>query len=252
MSSSDITRYERPAVTADCVLFTVIENCDVNAVSDDHLRLQVRLVRRPTSPEKGKWALLGAFVPIEERIEDVMRRAVREKGGYGQRFFAEQLYTFDTPGRDERWRVISVAYLGIIPIWESVTQRADDAYWFYIDQAARTLYQPVLDLSISFDELAFDHADILSVALDRLRAKVTCTDIALEFLHDRFTVSDIRSVMEAIAERPVSNVQRMFSKRIEKVEDADTAAVAGSDQAPQKRPAHRPAVTYRRKSQEDA
>lgn len=77
--SSDILRYERPALTADCVLFTAVEKEDEPRGGD--LVLQVRLVRRPNEPEEGKWALLGAFVPVEERIEDTMRRAALEKGG---------------------------------------------------------------------------------------------------------------------------------------------------------------------------
>lgn len=250
---SDITQYERPAITADCVLFTAVEK--EGSYRGEDLGLQVRLVKRNNAPEDGKWALLGAFVPIDDRIEDVMRRAVREKGGYGQDFFAEQLFTFDTPGRDERWRVISVAYIGIIPMWHSVTQAAPDARWFYVDTDSRELYQPVEDITISFEDLAFDHGEILGMAIDRLRGKATYTDMILNFIDEPIAIKDIKRVMEAVTEKPCNNPQRMFSGYLERLSEEEQLRAEGWDgvttgsneaHSKRKRPAHRPGILYRR------
>ena len=109
--SDNILKYERPAITADCVLFATLPDmqCEEDNMSCS-LSLCVRLTLRNREPEAGKWALLGAFVPIDERVEDVMVRAAAEKGNVAAPFYAEQLAMFDMPGRDERWRVISEAY----------------------------------------------------------------------------------------------------------------------------------------------
>lgn len=249
MANNDILEYDRPALTADCVLFTAVEKEDVPCGGE--FGLQVRLVKRPSEPEKGKWSLLGAFVPIDERIEDVMRRAVLSKGGYGDDFYSEQLFTFDTPGRDERWRVISVTYLGIANMHQRAVRHAPDAHWFFLDYNARTLHQPVLDLTISFDDLAFDHSEILAVAAERLRAKATYTDIALNFLDAPFSIKDIKRVMEVVTGKPCSNPQRTFEKYIERSEENDVPAACKANEGkatPVKRPAHRPGILYERKA----
>lgn len=247
---SDILKYDRPAITADCILFTAIEKIDEPRGGD--LGLQVRLVKRQNSPEQGKWALLGAFVPVDERIENVMRKAVRCKGGYTDDFYHEQLFTFDTPGRDERWRVISVAYIGIANMYQGSAQYAPDAHWFYVNYADRTLYQPVLDLTISFDDLAFDHGEILSVAIDRLQAKITYSDIALNFLTEPFSIKDIKRVMEAVTGKPCNNPQRTFEKYIERISEDGMPHSANSsrdgEEESSKRPAHRPSLLYKRKN----
>lgn len=235
-----ILRYERPALTADCVLFTTIE--DEKAERNGKLNLQVRLVKRTAEPEKDKWALLGAFVPVEERIEDVMRTATLNKGGYDG-FYAEQLFTFDTPGRDERWRVVSVAYLGIAKMYQGITKKAEDAYWFDIDFDESVVRQRILGLEIPFDELAFDHGDILKVALDRLRAKATYTDIALNFLDEPYRIKDIKRVMEAIMQKKCDNIQRVFERYIEKIEDGRSSGEENS-----KAKMGRPAALYRKKT----
>lgn len=235
--SSDILRYERPALTADCVLFTAVEKED--ELRGGELVLQVRLVRRPNEPEEGKWALLGAFVPVEERIEDTMRRAALEKGGYAD-FYAKQLHTFDTPGRDERWRVVSVAYLGIAKMWTGVSAPVGDtAMWFSIDYENKMLFQPALGEKLSFDELAFDHGDILHCAVERLRKEAASGDIALEFLYDTFTIRDINRVMDAIFDKKTNNTKRTFSRYIEPADTEENAAQ-------EKKPAHRPAQLFRR------
>lgn len=245
MANNDILKYDRPALTADCVLFTTVEKEDNPRGGE--LGLQVRLMKRPSEPEEGKWSLLGAFVPIDERIEDVMKRAVLSKGGYEDNFYSEQLFTFDTPGRDERWRVISVTYLGIANMHQGSAQHAPDAHWFFIDYDSRTLYQPVLDLTLSFDDLAFDHSEILAVAVERLRAKTTYTDIALNFLAAPFSIKDIKRVMEAVTGKPCNNPQRTFEKYIERSKDNDTPAVCKTTEG-KKRPAHRPGILYERKA----
>lgn len=232
---SDITRYERPAITADCALFTI------DCREDGAPALKVRLSRRPNAPEKGKWALLGAFVPIDDRIEDVMRRAVLDKGGYGKGFYASQLHTFDTPERDERWRVISVSYIGIVARDTAPDHFVEGAEWFYVDADAHMLESASSGEVLSFEALAFDHCAILCMALSRLRKEAASTDIALEFLRSPYTISDIRRVLETVTGKPSANTQRTFEKYIERASDEGQRDEEG------KRPAHRPGILYKRR-----
>lgn len=241
---SDILRYERPALTADCVLVRLRPDVPANKPV-----LQVRLVSRPNAPELGKLALIGAFVPVDERVDDVLARCVSNKAGIDE-FYFEQLYTFDTPGRDERWRVISVAHIGIVPPGapESTLPGVD---WYDIDAGSRTLYSFNRETTCSFDDLAFDHAEILDMALSRLAGKALWTDVAFRFIPEIFTISQLKGVLELLANKPVNNVKRDFGKVLEPAtapEKETQAILDGLEASPTvqpKRPAHRPASYYR-------
>ncbi len=89
-------KYARPAVTADCVVFTL-----------DDEDLKVLLIQRGQEPFKGQWALPGGFAEVGESLEDTARRELHEETGL-KNVFLEQLYTFSTPGRDPREHVILV------------------------------------------------------------------------------------------------------------------------------------------------
>lgn len=228
---SDILKYERPSLTADCVLLRIVFGGESRTPV-----LQVRLVRRPNAPEKGKLALIGAFISIDERVEEVLSRCVRDKAGIGD-FFFEQLYTFDTPGRDERWRVVSIAHLGIVSP-NSPENPIEGAEWYDIDVVNRQLIGASDQESISFDELAFDHAEILDTAIQRLRGKVLWTDIVFRFMPDTFTISQLKSALSLLAGKSVNNVKRDFGKYLEPVSADDV------ENGESKRPAHRPATLY--------
>jgi len=90
--------FRRPALTVDAVVFGL-----------DDEDLKVLLIRRDLEPFRGKWALPGGFVRVEESLEDAVRRELQEETGISQ-VFLEQLYTFGDVDRDPRERVVTVAY----------------------------------------------------------------------------------------------------------------------------------------------
>ncbi|MEO0733102.1 MAG: NUDIX hydrolase, partial [Bacteroidota bacterium] len=95
--------YPRPSVTVDIVVYGY----------DGGRQLKLLLIQRGSDPYKGSWALPGGFVDMEEDLESAALRELEEETGVKD-LFVEQLYTFGTPGRDPRGRVISVAYFALV------------------------------------------------------------------------------------------------------------------------------------------
>ncbi|MCS7046595.1 MAG: NUDIX hydrolase [Gemmataceae bacterium] len=119
---------------------------------------RVLLIRRKHPPFAGKWALPGGFVEIEEDLDAAARRELEEETGIrvGR---LEQLATFGAPNRDPRGRTISVVYLAHLDPRRVRPRPNDDAAevaWF-------PLRKP--------PPLAFDHAEILKTARQRLRKR---------------------------------------------------------------------------------
>jgi 8-oxo-dGTP diphosphatase len=177
--------YPRAALTVDCVVFGF-----------DGGELQVLLIRRGLPPFKDKWALPGGFVRVEETLDDAARRELAEETGL-QDVFLEQLYTFGTVKRDPRERVVSIAYFALVkPAAVTAATDAAEAKWY-----------PVSDLP----SLAFDHADILTTALTRLRGKLTYQPIGFELLPPKFTLTQLQRLYEAVLGEPLD--KRNFRKK---------------------------------------
>ena len=97
-------QYPRAALTVDCVVFGFDEG-----------ELKVLLIQRALEPFKGKWALPGGFVRVDETLDDAARRELAEEAGL-KNVFLEQLYTFGTVDRDPRERVVSVAHYALVKL----------------------------------------------------------------------------------------------------------------------------------------
>lgn len=167
-------KYPHPAVTVDLAIFTLIER-----------ELNILLVQRGREPFKGAWALPGGFVKIDEDLEDAAKRELLEETGFNARYL-EQLHTFGRPDRDPRERVISVAYFTIVAQTTAAIQAGSDA--------AAVKWHPVRRKL----QLAFDHRDILELAIDRLAARARDSAVAVQFLPPEFTLTDLQQVHEAI------------------------------------------------------
>jgi 8-oxo-dGTP diphosphatase len=179
--------YPRPSVTVDCVVFGV-----------DGADLQVLVVERADPPFQQQWALPGGFVSVSdgadqgESLEAAARRELAEETGVDAGYL-EQLYTFGNPGRDPRGRVISVAYMALVRSREHVAKAGSDA--------RRAQWRPVA--AMLSERLAFDHSDILAMALARLQAKVRYAPIGFRLLPERFTLPELQTVYEAALQRPL-------------------------------------------------
>ena len=181
-------QYPRAALAVDCVVFGF-----------DKAALKVLLIQRGLEPFEGKWALPGGFVRVDETLEDAARRELEEEAGLKQ-VFLEQLYTFGALHRDPRERVVSVAYYALVKLAAHQTKAATDAadaQWFPISKTQK---------------LQFDHREILDVALRRLKTKVRYEPIGFELLPQKFTLSQLQLLYEAVLEAQLD--KRNFRKKV--------------------------------------
>ena len=167
----------------DVVLFTVREHDPVERA------WQVLLVQRDDAAFAGKWALPGVLLRAEESFDAAARRALRERAGLDARdWYLEQLATFGAPGRDTRGRVISIGHVGLV--------RTDELDLAPGAGVLRAAWFPVA--ALPWGELAFDHGDMLRVAVDRVRGKVRYSWVAFQLLPDTFTLPELRAIYAAI------------------------------------------------------
>lgn len=181
-------QYPRAALTVDGVVFGF-----------DAGELKVLLIQRALEPFKGKWVLPGGFVHVDETLDEAARRELAEETGL-ENVFLEQLYTFGTVKRDPRERVVSVAYYALVKLSDHHAKAATDAanaQWFPVSQLPK---------------LAFDHAEIVALALTRLQGKVRYQPIGFELLPPKFTLSDLQHLYEAILGAELD--KRNFRKKV--------------------------------------
>ncbi len=191
MSRRAFQDYDRPSVAVDLVLMTVRAG-----------RLAALLQKRAGEAEAGKWALPGGFVGIEESLDDAAARVLADKARMAGAW-VEQLYTFGAPGRDPRGRVISVVYFALLSqerFAEALAAAHDLTLAEVVVDWAGEAGGPAraLDDDGSALALAFDHADILGLAVKRLRGKLDYSGIAFALLPDLFTLRELQQVHEAI------------------------------------------------------
>jgi 8-oxo-dGTP diphosphatase len=131
----DAAKYERPSVTADILVFTVMDEAATNYRKLPSKVLKLLLVKRGNHPYLGQWALPGGFVANNESIDEAARRELREETNV-DRVYLEQLYTWGEVGRDPRARVISCSYLALVDSAALVIRAGDDAadaQWFQVN-----------------------------------------------------------------------------------------------------------------------
>jgi 8-oxo-dGTP diphosphatase len=217
LENYDPTRYDRPSVTVDVVIFSLFA---------EQKDWRVLLVKRKNAPYAAMWALPGGFVNMDESLEDAAARELEEETGVAD-VYMEQLYTFGTPDRDPRTRVITVAYFALVPYTEVDPRAGSDA--------AETEWFSVFDLP----ELAFDHLEIITYAMQRVRYKLEYTTVGFELLPDEFTLTQLQQAYELILQEELD--KRNFRRKIL------SAEIITETGAKRKEGEGRPAKLYRYK-----
>ena len=182
MSKGPDLDFPRPLTTVDVVIF---------AIKGD--ALQVLLVQRPNTdhePFPGFWALPGGFVDVESDrdLEACAVRKLRDKTGVVSPYL-EQLGSWGSATRDPRGWSATHTYFALLPEQAAGAVSASDAQWFAVDGEK---VKP---------RLAFDHAEILQAAVQRLRSKVEYTSLPAYLMPAEFTLSELQRTYEIVLDR---------------------------------------------------
>ena len=211
------TPYVPPTLTVDAVIFQIQSNV-----------LEVLLITRQNEPFQGSWALPGGYNAAGETTTSALHRIVLQKTSVDTEkdlAYIEQLYTFDTVDRDPRGHAVSVTYMGC---GRDITVR---------ETSPHVSFMAVDNLP----KLAYDHANIIRYARERLIAKLTYTNAVSAFLPRTFTLSQLQTAYEVIFGRELD--KRNFRKKFLSLELIHETGKMWREGA------HRPARLYEFNSQ---
>lgn len=212
--ASELKTVYGPALAVDAVLFAIDQN-----------ELKVLLIKINSGPYKDQWSLPGGLVQLDETLDDAAKRTLFQKTNVGD-IHMEQLYSFGDLKRDVRGRVASVAYFALIDNPKNfkliTTPYYSEIAWWEVKK---------------IPEMAFDHKKIIEFALERLKSKLSYTNIAYSLLPKEFTLTELQKTYETILGRTID--KRNFRKRILTLR---LVKEAGSKKWGE---AHRPAQLYK-------
>ena len=181
-------------IAADVALFTV---------RDNELLVRLTKVDRPPYFPNTR-GLPGGLIHPKEVAEESAKRNLEAKAGIDpDKVHLEQLYTFSGIHRDPRGRVVAVAYLALVP-WERLSEKersgTSDAWWSPVKEAGH---------------LAYDHDEVLAMAIDRLRSRITYTTLIGKLMPREFTLTELEHAYESILRTNLD--KRNFRKKILKL-----------------------------------
>lgn len=194
---------------------------DTAVLSVDGNELKVLLTKAKSVNFKGLPTLPGGLVGLAEKSQEAAKRILKDVLN-STNFYMEQLYTFDDPGRDPAGRVVSVAYLMLIPWDRAIKITGPEATWYAVK---------------NLPKLAYDHNEVVKAAVKRLSGKITYTNIVCGLMKEEFTLSDLQKTYEIIMEKKLD--KRNFVKKMKSLK-----LVAKTGHKVQGG-AHRPAALYK-------
>lgn len=202
------------SVAVDVLIFTIEDE-----------QMKIMLFQRTKEPFSGVYSLPGVAVREDETLDSAAERAIYERTGL-RGIFAEQLYTFGEISRDPRSRTISVAYYAVTNINNIAKEDIGDGAGLF----------PADDVISGKIPIAFDHRDMVKMGVDRVRSKTGYTDIAFEFVPERFTLPELQRIYEIILCEKLykANFRKMIAPKVEYTGDMLSGA------------AHRPSRIYRK------
>jgi 8-oxo-dGTP diphosphatase len=161
--------------------------------------LEVLLWQRGRDPQAGHWALPGGALEPGSSLEAGLREALASKVDIRELSHLEQLETLSEPNRHPDAWELAVAYLGLIATDHDPKLPAD------------TRWHPVGELPL----MAFDHGAIVRAGVERLRAKLSYTNLGFAIAPAEFTLSELRDLYVAALGRRVSstNLERVLVRR---------------------------------------
>lgn len=254
--------FERLSMTSDILIFSVSDEEQDNYRKLSKKHFSVLLVKRDNYPFKGKWCLPGGFINMDESTHEAANRILAKETNL-HNIYMEQLYTFSDPKRDPRMRVVSTAYMALVDKNKLEDKLLSNASWFNIllleaekeihvtlDNGTETLKFIVSKKKkykttdkyeyevIENDSLAFDHALVIAVGIDRLKNKIEYTDIVFNMMPEYFTLGELQQVYEVILGKELLDpaFRRIIANKVEKTDKMKTGG------------GHRPSALFRYKN----
>lgn len=180
-------KHVKALLAVDCIIF---------GFNQDNLK--ILLIKRDFEPQKGKWSLMGGFLRPDETLDEAASRILQKLTGLHD-IYLDQLRSFSDPDRDPVDRTVSTAYYALINIEEHNKEltKKHSAEWFNIQD---------------IPALIFDHNDMISQAINRLRYKASTEPIGFELLPEKFTMRQLQKLYEAILGQELD--KRNFIKKI--------------------------------------
>lgn len=166
----------------------------------DKGKLKILLVKRKNNPYQGHWALTGGALYNDEDLEDGLNREIYEKTGL-EHIEVKLANVFGKKNRSPVMRMVAVTYIGIIDASKveiaKSTLKTSNAEWFSIDEVPH---------------LAYDHNEIITDAIKKLKEEILKTDLLKVFFPNGFTLPELQKVYESILEKKLD--RRNFRKKI--------------------------------------
>lgn len=178
-------------VAVDCIIFGF-----------DNEELKLLLIKRDFEPERDKWSLMGGFLQPNENADAAAERVLHRLTGLRD-VYLDQVHTFSDPKRDPVERTVCIAYYALINIEDHNEELSEKhgAQWFSLKDAPT---------------LIFDHEQMVTAAIQKLRYKTSVQPIGFELLPEKFTMRQLQKLYEAILDEELD--KRNFVKKINQLD----------------------------------
>ena len=224
LNSYNPDKFDRLSMTADILVISVSNKEKTNTRGNDNKVMSILLVKREGYPFKDRYCLPGGFLnPKDETLEECAKRVLKSETNL-EDIYLEQLYTFDSINRDPRMRVVSTSFVSLIDKNKITNMINKNASWFDIESITEKdnivsiklnngtcsfelkIKQELRDKTtdrykyIGLDNklIAFDHDIVILSGLNRIRNKLSYTDIVFNMMPEYFTLKDLQQVYEII------------------------------------------------------
>lgn len=248
----NVKDFDQLSMTSDILLVSVSDQEQSNYRKNDKKMMSILLVKRNTFPYKDKWCLPGGFLnPKTETLEECAKRVLKKETNISN-LYLEQLYTFDSLKRDPRTRIISTAYMALVDKKSIKDEINPNASWFDVilienknDIVEISLTNGLVDINFSIKKelkdkttdryafktinnkyLAFDHDIVILAGLERLKNKISYTDIVFNMMPKYFTLGELQQVYEVILNKKLLDpaFRRIIANKVEKTNLTKTGA----------------------------
>ena len=251
--------YPPMSITTDILVLSISDEESTNYRKSSKKHMSVLLVKRDEYPFKDKWCLPGGFLDVNEDIEDCPRRILARETNLHD-IYLEQLYTYGGVNRDPRMRIISTSYMALIDKNRLDYKLNDNACWFNIHytennniltvelengteeisfKIKKTLKEKTTDrykfTIVENKDIAFDHPLVIVAGIERLKNKISYTDVVFNMMPEYFALGDLQQVYEVILNKDLLDpaFRRIIANKVEKTDKVKTGA------------GHRPSALFR-------